>query len=196
MHAAKKHQIIFLSDVIYLKIDFSFRDLDYSLSIRLHVLFAFLVLVERIVALVECLFDLAYEMLMIESEHVWYLFHEVDDISKGQSFTLYNFLVVWSSQIFEFLKSFFLVIKNEILFFSFSSFAMDVWYFIGQVLSSNIYPLIFFAENDQHYVTDFEMSEAWLPVLFGHVEVMNVQIINILLRIGLKESFLVTETKG
>jgi hypothetical protein len=70
MLVAKKNQHVFVSDVVYLKIDFSLRDLNYSLSIRLHLLFAFLVLVERVVALAECLFHLVHEMLMIEFEHV------------------------------------------------------------------------------------------------------------------------------
>ncbi len=135
-------------------------------------------------------------MLMIEFEHVWYLFHEIDDVSKGQSLTLYDFLVVWGSQIFEFFKGLFLIVKNEILLFSFSSLTMDVWYFVRQVLASNIYPLIFFTQNYQHDVADFEMSETRLPVLFGNVVVMNVQIIDILFWIGLKERFLVTETEG
>jgi len=138
-----------VSDVVQiLQIDFSLRDLYYSLSVRWDMLFTFLVFIERIVALVECLFHLIQEMLMIEFEHVWYLFHEVNDVSKGQTLTLYNFLVIWGSQIFEFLKGFFLVIENEILLLSFSSFTMYVWNFVGQIHSSDVYPLIFFTQNN------------------------------------------------
>lgn len=83
-------------------------------------------LVQRVISLIECLFNLIYEILMIKFEHIGYLLHKVKNIGKWQSLALNNFLVIRSSQIFQLLKRLFLIIKNEILLFPFSPLTSDI----------------------------------------------------------------------
>lgn len=88
------------------------------------------------------------------------------------------------------------VIQNKVFCFSFPRLALDIGDWVGEVIEADINPFVFFAEHDEHDIGNFQLTEAGFSALFADVEVMDVQVVEVGLGVGLEEVLFVVKTEG
>ena len=99
-------------------------------------------------------------------------------------------------KILQFLIGLLIVIKYEILLFPLSRHTLDIRDMIAEILESNVDPLIFLAEDNQHNIADLQLTNTGFPSSPANIEVMHIKIVDIEFWVRLKEVFLVVETES
>lgn len=148
-----------------------------------------------IVFVIERLLNLVDEVLRVQIYCIRNVLHEIDCIGKGKAFTLDYFGLICDWQVLQLLKYGILgnvEVGGNLL--GLEVFEGNVWKIINQIPLSHICPLLFLGQHHNHDLWNLEFL-LLKPLCFYHIEVLNVQIVNMELRIAWEEVRLLWQSK-
>jgi hypothetical protein len=156
-------------------------------------------LIHFLVLLIEHFFYLVYKIFSIDGREVRDLLHKVDDKRQGKALLVDYSLFVGGFHVFQFLEGVIVGVAeievNSSLFLLLRSIDLDIRQSIGEGRVAELRPFLFLREHHYHDLGHLQLA-IFVPPRTLHVYVLQVEVVDVELRIALKKLILMEQAES